>query len=144
MPNELTLRCVIERKDPRLPRFAVIPASALESWQLAETTTVDAAMNGIDIGRRSLKRWDDARWWLDIPDTACKAAGVDTGACVTLRIAIADASLPAELQQLIDTDPSAKANWLRLTSAQQRMLREEVASAKQSETRMRRARRVLT
>jgi len=50
----------------------------------------------------------------------------------------------SELQQLIDTDPGAKANWLRLTSAQQRMLREEVASAKQSETRMRRARRVLT
>jgi len=63
---------------------------------------------------------------------------------MTLRIAIADASLPAELQELIDTGARAKTNWLHLTSAQQRMLREEVASAKQPETRMRRARRGIT
>jgi len=49
--------CEIERKDPRLPRAVVIPTSVLVAWGLKGTTVTEATVNGIEIGRRTLKPW---------------------------------------------------------------------------------------
>jgi len=139
----VALRAVIERKDPKLARFVTIPAKAISAWSLGETTTLNVRINAVDIGRRNIKRWDDKRWFIEIPNGTCRLVGVDTGDNVELELSIADAALPAELQAVIDSDPAALRAWQGLSASQQRMLRENVAAAKRPETRLARARREL-
>jgi hypothetical protein len=79
----VNLSCQIERKAQRLPRFLVVPADLLEGWKLGGTTVVEAMINGIDVGRRSLKKWDDDRWFVELAQSMCERVGVDTGDRVT-------------------------------------------------------------
>jgi hypothetical protein len=144
MAKPLTLTSTVERKYAQFPRFVCIPLAKVAPWKLEATTTVEGTINGVDIGRRSLKRWDDRKcWWIDLPEPLCKKAGIETGDKVELNLRIASEDLPKELKDLIAKDPQAKARWERLTVGQRRMLREEVSAAKQSSTRTRRAARVL-
>lgn len=87
-------------------------------------------MNGGDVGRRSLKRWDDRNcWWMDLSDPVCRRASVDTGDEVKLSLMIASEDLPEELVKLIRKNSAARARWERLTPGRQRMLREEILAA---------------
>ena len=130
----------IERKQPDLPRYAVVPARAIAEWRLRETTTVLLTLNGCAAGRKSLKPWGDGRrWFVDIPQALCRAAKVETGDPCRLEIEIASEELPEELAALLAANPGARRRWEQLTKAQQRMLRENIAAAKQSATRARRA-----
>lgn len=126
----IRVRTLVERRDPRLPRFVVIPAEFIAPWKLAETTTVEGTLNEAPLGRRSLKRWDEHRWWIDLPAPLCKKTGIEEGDRVTLELRIASTELPVELALLIKADARAAAAWKKLTPAQQRMLREEVAAVK--------------
>jgi hypothetical protein len=139
MSTSIRIGAIIERKDPRLPRFIVVPSDAVKPWKLTETTTVTGSINGHDLGRRSLKKWDEERWFIELPQPLCQEAGVDTGDRVGLTIQMASVKLPDELAILIAADPRAKSAWERLTPGSRRMLREHVADAKQSATRARRA-----
>lgn len=140
----VTIEAVVARKDPSLPRFIVVPAQAIASWQLTATTTVDATLNGIALGRRSLVPWGDGvRWFISLSEPQCRRAGVDTGDRVTLTLARTSEALPAELESLLAENAKARAAWQRLTAPQQRMLRENVLAAKQPATRRRRAEREL-
>jgi len=143
MPNSIQLTAVIARKDPRLPRFVVVPSSAIEAWRLSQTTVVEGTLNGHELGRRSLKKWDEWRWFIELPQPLCERAKVDTGTCVQLVLHIASDKLPAELEDLLATNPAAKQAWDRLSPGSQRMLRENVAAAKQPSTRAGRAAAVL-
>jgi hypothetical protein len=137
----LSLTSTIEHKHQGLPRFVCVPMSDVNPWRLENTTTVEVSMNGVDIGRHSLKRWDDRDcWFMDLADAACRKANVKTGDRVKLSLKIASAELPAELIQLIRNNSSARTRWEQLTPGQKRMLREEVLAAKQPATRARRAR----
>jgi hypothetical protein len=92
----------IEHKQKGLPRFVCILMSKVDSWKLNGTTTVEVTMNGVDIGRRSLKRWDDRNcWFMDLADAACRKADIETGDRVKLSLKIASEELPAELAELI-------------------------------------------
>lgn len=142
--SALALLVTIERKDPKLPRFVVIPAGPVEKWGIRETTVVEGIFKGLEMGRRTLKRWDEQRWFIEIPEPLCKRAGVDTGDSVTIILRLASTELPEELAKLLAEDASAKANWEKLTKGQQRMLREEIAAAKQPATRLKRAQRALS
>jgi hypothetical protein len=133
----------IERKHADMPAFVVVPAAKLASWKLAVTTTVEGTLDGVSIGRRSLKRWDDERWFLELRRESLAAAGRSPGDRATLVIRRASAEIPAELQRLIDGDAQARKHWESRTEAQKRMLREEVLAAKSSAARERRARRSL-
>ena len=134
----------IEHKHEGLPRFICIPISKVDPWKLQGTTTVEVTMNGVDIGRRSLRRWDDRNcWWMDLSNDVCRKASVETGDRVNLSLKIASEELPAELAELIKKNSQARARWEGLTPGQRRMLREEILSAKQAETRARRAARAL-
>lgn len=116
----------------------------VDPWRLQGTTTVEVTINGVNIGRRSLKRWDERNsWWMDLSETACRQADIETGDRVKLTLTIASEELPAELKELISQNREARIRWERLTPGQQRMLREEVQAAKQSNTRARRAKRSL-
>lgn len=140
-PASLEVDAEVEHKHPGLPRFVCIAIDKVDPWNLDATTTVEGTLNGVDIGRRSLQRWDDrACWWIDLPEPLCRKAKVETGDTVHLNLRIASEDLPEELAKLISTNPAAKKAWGQLTRGQQRMLREEILSAKQSETRRRRAR----
>lgn len=141
--REITHQGIIQRKADSLPRYVEIPAALVAPWGLTGTTVVEGEMNGRPMGRRGLKRWDDERWFFDLPDRLCRAAGADVGDHVILRLWRTDESLPEELARLIRDDRRFKRAWDAMSESRRRMLREHVLDAKRSETRERRARKAL-
>ncbi|MEP6756430.1 MAG: YdeI/OmpD-associated family protein [Chthonomonadales bacterium] len=141
--DKIELSAMIERKAPNLPRFMVIPAELLMGWNLAGTTTVECSINGVAIGQRSIKKWDENRWFIELSEPLCKKAGVDTGDQVELVIRLAEELMPEELVALIATNQHAKAVWDSLTKSQQRMISEHVHAAAGASTRARRANKAL-
>lgn len=89
--TSLGLMAKIQRKDPKLPRFIVVPSMLVSDWGVTENITVIGELNGVDMGRRSLKYWDEERWFIQIPETLCKKANVDTGDMVTITMLVAPA-----------------------------------------------------
>ena len=88
----------IEHKHEGLPRFVCIPMARVDPWKLQGTTTVEVSMNGVNIGRRSLKRWEDRNcWWMDLSNDVCRRAGVDTGDRVRLSLTMLPKSFPMNL-----------------------------------------------
>ncbi len=92
--DPVTLEVLIEQKHPDLAGFVVVPASAVAAWNLSATTTVEGALDGIPIGRRSLHRWDADRWFVELRKEHLKAAGKGPGERATLAISIASPELP--------------------------------------------------
>jgi hypothetical protein len=134
---------VVERHHPELSRLVTIPLATVAKWGLTTTTTIEGSINGAPFGRRSIKRWDERQcWWIDLPDPLCRKAGVEVGDKVQLELRLADETLPDELAALLQQKPAFKKTWDKLTSSQ-RMLREDVAAARHSDTRRRRAERLL-
>jgi len=129
----LRLPCQIERKAPGLPRFLIVPAPLLDDWKLAGTTVVEVTINRVPGGRRSLKPWDDDRWFIELPQPICDH--------VDLSFHVVSDELPDELASLLAESPRARASWAKLTRAQKRMLREAIFAAKTAATRRRRAER---
>lgn len=143
MTRSLTIEVVLERKQAALPAFVVVPAAKIERWKLEGTTTVDAVLGGVALGRRSLKRWDDERWFLELRNEHLAEVAKPIGTRLTLVIAPASEDLPEEMQRLFELEPDSRTRWDALTKAQRRGLREEVLAAKSSAARERRARRAL-
>lgn len=139
MTPPVRLDAVVERKQPDLPRFIVVPTEAIAGWQLSDTTVVEVSINGAEVPRRTIKRWDDRRWFLSITAEDCRLLGIDTGDRISLTLQVAPIDLPEELANLLSSNPIAAEAWGRLTPSQQREIREHVAAAKQSATRVRRA-----
>ena len=143
--KEITVTSKVIRHNPQFSRLVTIPRDKIEPWKLDGTTTVEGTINDTDLGRRSLKRWDERQcWWIDLPEPLCKKAKLDTGDEVKLTIRLASEELPDELKDLLTNNSVAKANWEQLTEAQQRMLREDIFGAKTTPARRRRAEKVLT
>lgn len=143
--NEIVVTAKVIRHHPELSRLVTVPLEKLAPWKLTGTTTVEGTINGTDLGRRSLKCWDERKcWWIDLPDPLCKKAKLEIGDSVKLRLRLASEELPQELTELLRVNDVAKARWINLTPAQQRMLREEIFAAKTSATRLRRAEKLLT
>ena len=143
--KEIVANTRVIRHHPQFSRLVTIPLDKVASWKLTGTTTVEGTINDIELGRRSLKRWDERKcWWIDLPDPLCKKAKLETGDSVKLTIRLASEELPQELKELLKTNSSARTRWAQLTPAQQRMLREEIFAAKTPVTRLRRAERILT
>ena len=143
-PKQLILTSTVTRHNPQFSRLITIPFDVVAPWKLTGTTVIEGTINDTELGRRTIKRWDDRNcWWIDLPDAICKKAKVDTGDEVKLTIQLASEDLPEELQQLLSKNKVAKSRWDKLTQPQQRMLREEIFAAKTSATRLRRAEKVL-
>jgi hypothetical protein len=143
-PIRVTSR--VERKAdyPQLPRFAVVAAQAIAPWNLGRTTTVvECAINGIPVGRRTIKYWDQRRWFLQLPETLCRKIGVKTGDEIEIDLLQASSELPPELTDLLARNPAARAWWELLTKSPRRMLAENVAAGKRPATRIGRAAREL-
>lgn len=144
-PEEISiaLLTIVQRKQPDLPRFVVIPAQLVADWKITGTTIIEGTLNGIDMGRRWLKPWDENRWFIELPEPLCKKARVEKGHSVTIVMSLALDEMPVELTQLMASDPGAKSAWEKLTASQQRMLRQHILAAKQPATRQRRAKQAL-
>lgn len=141
--GRITLDVVIEQKHAEMTPYVVVPAAKVASWKLDATTTIEGSLDGVALGRRSLKLWDDSRWFVELPRGTLAALGKGPGAHARLSMTVASAELPAELTQLIEADATARARWQAHSTAQQRMLREHIFEARSSETRARRARKAL-
>lgn len=142
--DAILLTATIARKQADLPRFVVIPSAALEPWSLAGTTVVEVVLDDVPVARRTIKRWDAARWFLNITQQDCARTGLEVGDPVAITLRRAGEALPVELERLLQTDAAAERAWHQLTPSRQRMLREHVAAARQAATRTRRAERALT
>lgn len=141
--STVRVRAKVARKLPSLPRFVVIPASAVAAWGLTGTTTVGVALDGVEVEARTIKAWGPDRWFVSITQRDCDRLGIDTGARVDVALSRRDDELPGELASLLATDAAASRAWAALTPAQRRMVRDHVARAKRSETRASRARKAL-
>ena len=89
--TSLGLMAKIQRKDPKLPRFVVLPSMLVDDWGVTQNIEIVGELNGVDMGRRPLRRWDDQRWFIQIPEPLCKKANVDTGDMVTITLLKASA-----------------------------------------------------
>jgi len=84
MPREIRLTSTVIRHNPQFSRLVTIPLDKVAPWKLNETTIVEGSINEVELGRRSLKRWDDRNcWWIDLPEPLCKKARLETGDKVT-------------------------------------------------------------
>ena len=144
MEDAVRISSRVERKDPKLPRFVVIPATALEAWELDGTTVVRVEIEGDILGRRSLKPWPERDgWFFDLTEAHCRRSGIDTGDGVDVVLRPADTAPPEEIVALVESDAEAADRWSAMTDARRRQIAEHVRSAKRAETRRRRARKAL-
>ena len=140
MPKQIKLTATVIRHHPQFSRLVTIPLDLVAPFKLEHTTVIEGTINGLDLGRRSLKRWDDRNcWWIDLPEPLCRKASLETGSTVHLVIRPASEELPTELLNLLKRNAGANQQWKKLTKAQQRMLREDILLAKTSTTRTKRA-----
>lgn len=140
MPRAIRFTAVIERLAPEVPRFVVYSGDA---WGQTETFVIDVRINGQAIGWRSLVPWKERGWSFGLSEPMCKRLAVETGARVDVEMThVADPRVP-ELRDLLEANEIAAKNFERLTPAQRRMFCLEVADAKSSTARNRRASRLL-
>lgn len=86
--SQVKLSAKVARKRDDLPRFVVIPSSAIAEWGLTGTTPVDVVINGVAVERRNIRFWDAAKWFFSITAKDCKKVGIDTGDTVELVISL--------------------------------------------------------
>jgi hypothetical protein len=140
-PSDLHVSTQLERKDPRLPAYAVIPGRHVRPWGLTGTTVVEGTANGFPLGRRTIKAWgkgsDD--WFLEFTAAFCTSAQLGVGDTVTLQLRLADTSTPKELKDMLDADPRLATAWQALSERERREAGEYIRAAKTQATRERRA-----
>jgi hypothetical protein len=59
MPKQIKVTSKVIRHHPQFSRLVTIPLDVVAPWKIEHTTVIEGTINGVDLGRRSLKRWDD-------------------------------------------------------------------------------------
>lgn len=145
MTDTISYHAQLMQKNADLPRYVEIPASHLELWEIKGTTPIEVQINGKDIGRRNLKHWGSGRdtWFFEVTQQTCKNLGIKVGDHISITLKLADTNLPQELAEILDVSPEANTRWDSMSSSKQRMLADYVRSAKQVDTKIRRAKKAL-
>ncbi len=143
---QVSLSTILERKDPGLPVYVVIPGKAISAWKLTGTTVVEGVVNGRSFGRRNLKAWGKGsdNWFLEFTSPFCKLAGLGVGDSVSLEFEVADTALPQELKTLLSTSKVLTRSWSKLSDSQRRDASEHVRAAKSLSARKRRAEAIVS
>jgi hypothetical protein len=128
-PVAATFRGRLDRHDPKLPRFVVLPASAATALGLQHRVTVEGTLGGVPFTRRSIKPWGDGRYFFDVPNDVCRKAAVDVGDIIDVSVIVVDDQPPADLIEALDRDTVAARAWSRLTPSQQRRIVDDVVQA---------------
>lgn len=139
------LTAKLQRKDPRLPVFVVIPAKVVSSWKLTGTTVVEGTANGYSFGRRTIKAWGKGvdSWFIEFTAPICKAAGLEVGKPVDLEFQVADTATPREIEVLLSASTALSRAWAGLSDRERREACENVRAGKSAATRQRRAEAVV-
>lgn len=141
MTNNLQIRITtkLERKDPGLPVYVVIPGQSIKAIGLAQTTVIEGSVNGQDFGRRTIKSWGKGRddWFVEFTASFCKKAGLAAGEQIEIELKLADTSTPAELEKILLNNKNIAAAWEALTESRRREAGEHIRAAKSSATRER-------
>lgn len=132
----------VDRHQPDLPRFAILPFDPAARWGFTALFTADGTFGGAPFRRRSVKPWGDGRWFIDLPNALCEAAGVDVGDRVTLTLVPQGDAPPAEIKALLEADGELLANWNSYAPSHRREWSRWVEEAKKPETRQARAEKV--
>ena len=138
--NSICFDALIERIAPEVPRFVVYPGKA---WDETGTFIVDVSINGISIGLRSLIPWKERGWHFGLSQPMCNKVGLETGDHVHVEMRRPGDARPQELKDLLKSNPRAQSAWNGLSSGEQRDFMLFVTAAKKSETRLRRAKKLL-
>ena len=141
MTHTVRFVSLLDRHQPDLPVFAIVPGTVAEAFGKTRTFIVETRINGLPLGRRSIKPWGDGRWFLELTKAHCKALGVDVGSNLSVDVALAPET-PDDLRQRIDQAGLAGA-WGRLSEAQRRGFSESVFDARRPATRAARIDRIL-
>lgn len=138
---QVRLSTRLERKDPSLPVYVVIPSRHVRPWSLTGTTVIEGTANGVPFGRRTIKAWGKGsdEWFVEFTAPFCKAARLKVGDRVALELRLADASTPMELERFIAKNKSLRAAWLELSARERRDAGEHIRAGKGQATRDRRA-----
>jgi hypothetical protein len=132
----------LERKDPRLPAYVVVPSPKAQTLKLLATAVVEGTVNGHFIGRRSIKRWNSSErspWFVEFTKPFCAQAGLAVGDKLDLVLWLANPALPVELESAIHQSPGLLAAWNKLSDCTRRTSAEHVHAGKSPATRLRRA-----
>lgn len=140
LAKPISFDATVERIAPEVPRFVVYPGKA---WNETGTFIVDVSLNGISIGLRTLIPWKERGWHFQLAEPMCRKTGICTGDRVRVEMRRPGDTRPDELKELLESNSQARQAWDRLPAGEQRDLVLYVASAKKTETRARRARRLL-
>ena len=109
--KEITVTAKVIRHNPQFSRLVTIALAKIQAWKLTGTSTVEGTINHTDLGRRSLKQWEERKcWWIDLPEALCRKARLETGDEVQLTIRLASEDLPDELKDLLKNNAVAKTN----------------------------------
>jgi hypothetical protein len=123
----------LARHHPDLPVYLLVPPETVARFGATGTFVVGASVNGLDIGRRSVKPWGEGRWFLELTKAHCTALSVEEGDAVQVRRQTVPQT-PPDLEAAIRADGLTDA-WTAVSEAQRRAVSEEVFAAKRPATR---------
>ncbi|MDJ0895301.1 MAG: YdeI/OmpD-associated family protein [Alphaproteobacteria bacterium] len=141
MSEPLRFDAFLERHDPDLPVYVIVPARVARAYSKQRTFVVEAAVNGRNVGRRSIKPWGDGRWFMELTKVHCRRLDIAPGDRLSVSVSLAQ-ELPTDLQARI-SELDLSERWEALSEAQRRAFAETVFEAKKPETRQARIERVL-
>ena len=133
---------VVERHHEDLPVYVLVPPEAVAAFGRDKTFIVETTVNDREIGRRSVKRWGDGRWFLEFTKQHCKRLSIAEGDRVRLVLAEAP-DTPADLAVRIEAE-GLDGPWRQLSEAQRRAIAEPIFDAKRDTTRRARINKALS
>lgn len=142
IPPPITFTASLQRKDPKLPVYVVVPYAQIAHWNLEATTMVEGTLNGQAFGRRSIKRMNaasDSDWFIEFTAPICKALGVEVDDKLNVALCLATTDVPKELADLLSANPPLRAAWNAVSDYSRRTSAEHIRAAKTEATRVRRA-----
>lgn len=142
MLPSITLQAELQRKDPQLPVFIVIPYSVLQVWDPLETTIVEGIIEGYETGRRTIKRMKNSPtsdWFMELTLPFCRVSNIKVGDTLDVSIKLANTDIPVELDVYLSKSPKLKAKWDQLSEYVRRTSQEHILQAKTQATRESRA-----
>jgi Bacteriocin-protection, YdeI or OmpD-Associated/Domain of unknown function (DUF1905) len=135
------------RKDPKLPVYVIVPYLCVANWKLESTVMVGGTINGVEFGRRSIKRMNPTNhsdWFIEYTAPICKAAGVGVGDKLNISLRLASTENPEELEALLANNPRVRASWNSLSEYARRTSGEHIRAGKTEATRLRRAQSIVS
>lgn len=121
--------------------FLILPKAESAKLPRRGRTTVDGTLNDYPF-RATLEPDGQLSHWLKVSAVLCKAAKVQTGETVTVRMSAAhpepEPDLPDDLKARLKTSPEAMAVWQKTTAISRLDWIHWIESAKQAKTRQQR------